>query len=112
MEPCPRRESAREITTCSGRHLQSILLARIGPAATTNVNWEFHTIDERDICRVHVEPSDFPVYDTKGEEAVFWCRYQTGTTAIRNELDRDRIIARRWGSAPTLAARRRGAAGG
>lgn len=77
--------------------LFNILLERLGPAATTNVNWQFHTIDANDICRVHVEPSDFPVNDTKGEELVFWWRYPTGTTAIKNELERGRIIARRWG---------------
>jgi hypothetical protein len=42
---------------------------------------------------------DFPVYDVKGEEKVFWWRYPTGTTAIKNDLERDRIIATRWASA-------------
>ena len=79
-----------------GQHLQSILLARVGPTATASLDWEFHTIDNRDVCRVHVEPSDFPVYEAKGEEAVFWWRYPTGTTAIKNDLERERIIARRW----------------
>lgn len=81
-----------------GQHLQNILLQRLGPAATANVDWTFHTIDGNDVCRIQVTACDFPVYEMKGEEKTFWWRYPTGTTAIANELERDRIIATRWGS--------------
>ena len=80
------------------QHLQSILLARIGPAATADVNWEFFTVDDHDICRVHAEPSDFPVYETKGDQSMFWWRYPTGTVQVKNQLERQRLIARRWGT--------------
>jgi type I restriction enzyme R subunit len=72
------------------------LLQRLGAAAATLVDWEFFTIDGNDIIRVNVEPSDHPVYDTKGGEQAFYWRFQERTTVIADETERERIIARRW----------------
>ncbi|MFV0318498.1 MAG: type I restriction endonuclease, partial [Microthrixaceae bacterium] len=78
-----------------GQHLKN-LVDRLGKSAATLVDWEFHTIDRRDIARISVAASDHPVYDTKGDQQVFWWRNPVGTDAIDDETERDRIIARRW----------------
>ncbi len=52
-----------------------------------------------DICRVSVEPADFPVYEgTDPDNATFWWRFPTGTTAITDETERARLIRRRFGN--------------
>lgn len=80
-----------------GQHLKN-LLDRLGKSAATLVEWEFHTIDGADVARVSVEPSDHPVYETKGDRRVFWCRSSVSTDAVDDELEVARIIRRRWGS--------------
>ena len=79
-----------------GQHLKN-LLDRLGKAAATLVDWEFYTVDGGDIARISVEPSDHPVYETKGDGQVFWWRTPVSTDAIGDDAERDRIIARRWG---------------
>ncbi len=79
-----------------GQHLQNVIAQRLGQAAATLAQWEFHRIDGKDLCRVHVEPSGFPVHERKGDEATFWWRYPTGTVAIKDDTERERIISRRW----------------
>lgn len=66
--------------------------------AASPVNWELHTVDGQDLCRVSAEPADFEVHeDTDPDEATFWWRYPTGTKAIKDPVERDRIIGRRFG---------------
>ncbi len=79
-----------------GQHLKN-LLDRLGKSAASLVDWEFFTIDGKDICRISIEPSDHPVYETKGDERRFWWRTPVSTERIDNDDERDRIIARRWG---------------
>ena len=79
-----------------GQHLRN-LLARLGPDAATLVDWEFFCVDGSDIVRVCVDPSDHPVFDTKGDRRVLLVRSPVSTDAVNDERDRDRIIARRWG---------------
>ena len=62
------------------------------------MDWEFFTIDGRDLCRVSIDPSDHPVYGTKADRQVFWRRTPVGTDRIDDDRERDRLIARRWGS--------------
>ncbi|MEM9034578.1 MAG: type I restriction endonuclease [Actinomycetota bacterium] len=83
-----------------GQHLKN-LLDRLGKSAATLVDWEFFTIDGKDIARVSVDPSDHPVYDSKGGDDVFWYRFPVSTEAVADETERNRIIARRWGSRPS-----------
>ncbi|MDB4818318.1 putative DNA binding domain-containing protein [Acidimicrobiales bacterium] len=78
-----------------GQHLKN-LLSRLGASASTLVDWEYHTINGDDVCRVSVDPADHPVYETKGDDTKFWWRSPIGTDAIEDETERDRIIARRW----------------
>ena len=62
------------------------------------MTWEFHTIDGKDICRVSVEPADHPVYEGTGDDdRTFWWRYPTGTKAVDDETEQNRIIRRRFG---------------
>lgn len=79
-----------------GQHLKN-LLDRLGKSAAALVDWEFHTINDADVVRISVEPSDHPVYETKGGEQTFWWRYPTGTDPIADETQRGQMIARRWG---------------
>lgn len=48
------------------------LLDRLGKAAASLVDWEFFTIDGKDICRVSIVPSDHPVYEKRADEKLFW----------------------------------------
>jgi len=82
-----------------GQHLQNLLGGRLGDAAASLVAWEFHTIEGQDLCRVSVEPADFPVYEGTGDDdRAFWWRYPTGTKAITDDQEQQRIIRRRFGS--------------
>ncbi len=80
----------------------------VGLAAATNVTTTIHRVDGHDLCRVHVEPSGHPVeadfitVDDHGQfskSKVFFVRLNNGTRAIRDERERERYVARRWGSA-------------
>jgi type I restriction enzyme R subunit len=81
-----------------GQHLQNVLIFRLGDAAASLVTWEFHAISGDDICRVSVEPADFPVYEGTGDDdRTFWWRYPTGTKAISDDEEQRRVIRRRFG---------------
>lgn len=79
-----------------GQHLKN-LLDRLGKSAASLVDWEFHTIDGGDIARISVDASDHPVYESKGDEQLFWWRTPVSTDAITDQAQRDHMIARRWG---------------
>lgn len=79
-----------------GQHLKN-LLDRLGAAAASLVDWEFFTLDGRDVCRISVDPSAHPVYETKAGERVFWWRTPVGTDPVTDPVDLDHLIARRWG---------------
>lgn len=84
-----------------GQHLQSILTSRLGDAAASLVTWEFHK-NGHDLCRVSVEPADFPVFEGTGDDdRKFWWRYPTGTKAVTDDKDQKRIIRRRFGNGTT-----------
>lgn len=80
-----------------GQHLKN-LLARLGASAAALVDWDFFTIEGKDLCRVSIVPSDHPVYEARGEEQIFWWRTPVGTDRITDARERDRLIARRWAS--------------
>lgn len=84
-----------------GQHLQNLLTGRLGDAAASLVSWEFHA-NGHDLCRVSVEPADFPVFEGTGEDdRKFWWRYPTGTKAVDKEQELQRIIRRRFGNGST-----------
>jgi len=78
-----------------GQHLKN-LLDRLGKSAAALVEWDFFTIDGKDICRVSIDPSDHPVFEKKSDAETFWWRTPVSTDKIDNDQDRDRVIARRW----------------
>ena len=80
-----------------GQHLKN-LLDRLGKSAAALVDWEFFTIDGRDVCRINIEPSDHPVYERKGDDQIFWWRTPVSTDRTDDPEERDRLVARRWRS--------------
>jgi predicted HTH transcriptional regulator len=78
-----------------GQHLKN-LLDRLGKAAATLVDWEFFTINGADICRIDIDPSDHPVYETKGDQQTFYWRTPVSTDPIKDDRDLAHIITRRW----------------
>jgi type I restriction enzyme R subunit len=92
-------------------HLNQLIENAVGLAAATNVTTTIHQVDGQDLCRVHVEPSghpveaDFVAVDDQGQfskQKVFFVRLNNGTRAIRDERERERYKAQRWGP-PTSA---------
>ena len=86
--------------------LTQAVLNAVGAAAATNVTTRIHTIDGRDLCRVHVKPCGHPVHaevtivDKQGQHAkkrIFYVRMNNGTRAIDNEAEVEKYIAGRWG---------------
>ena len=51
-----------------GQHLKN-LLDRLGKSAASLVDWEFFTIDGKDICRVSIEPERPPRLRDQGRRA-------------------------------------------
>ncbi|MCX7620673.1 MAG: ATP-binding protein [Acidimicrobiales bacterium] len=81
-----------------GQHLQNLLVGRLGDAPASLVGWEFHTVNGHELCRVSVEPADFPVYEGTGEDdRTFWWRYPTGTRAVTDDEEQVRLLRRRFG---------------
>ncbi len=85
-------------------HLGNLLAKSCGPAAAANVTAQIHTIDSRDICRVHVRPSSHPVIvtdveaDEKGQHKKvesFFVRVVNGTRKLAGD-EKDKYIAGRW----------------
>lgn len=93
-------------------HLMNIVVASMGHAAAANVSVQIHTVDGRDLCRVHVQPSAYPVdatvtVDRKGQlekKTAFYVRLANGTREIADPQERQKYIASRWGSSPSPAA--------
>jgi hypothetical protein len=71
------------------------LLDRLGKSAAALVDWEFFSLDGKDICRVSIDPSDHPVIEAKGDVAYFWWRTPVSTDNVADAAERDRLIARR-----------------
>lgn len=78
-----------------GQHLKN-LLDRLGKSAASLVDWDFYTLDGKDICRISIEPSDHPVFETKGGDTFFWWRTPVSTDNVADPTERDRLISRRW----------------
>jgi predicted HTH transcriptional regulator len=85
--------------------LTQAVLNSVGAAAATNVTSQIHTIEGRDVCRVHVKPSGHPVHadvttiDKAGQhqkKRVFYVRMNNGTRAIDDEAEIEKFIASRW----------------
>ena len=79
-----------------GQHLQNLIRSRLGDAAMTLVNWEFHTVDGKQLARISVEPSDHPIQERKDDQEIFWHRTPTSTIAISDPEAKAQAVAKRW----------------
>lgn len=77
------------------------------PAAVANVSHEILEVGRKDLCRVHVKPSSFPVeanvvaVDKNGQHAkktAFYGRFGNGTREIPDPGERERYKAQVWGT--------------
>jgi type I restriction enzyme R subunit len=86
-------------------HLHQVLITALGETAASAVSAQIHTIDGKDLCRVHVTPSSFPVdaevvIDKRGQlekKHAFYIRVGNSTREIADPRERQRYIAVRWG---------------
>ena len=87
--------------------LTQAVLNSVSAAAATNVTTQIHSVDSRDLCRVHVKPSGHPVHatvtiiDKQGQhqkKQVFYARMNNSTRSIETEVQK--YIAGRWGKGP------------
>ncbi len=88
-------------------HLTAILVTAMGEAAVANVGIQVQTVAGKDVCRVHVHPSAFPV-EAKvilaGDKSqlhtktAFYVRLANGTREISDAVERQRYTTGRWGS--------------
>lgn len=84
-------------------HLNNVLVAGLGGAAATNVAAVAHTVDEKDLWRVHVRPSAFPVeatvtVDVKGQferKTSFFVRIGNATRSLEAD-EREKYVLGRW----------------
>ncbi len=87
-------------------HLNQILIDALGLAAASTVKTQLHTIENADLCRVHVPPSSFPVdanvkVDAGGQlvkKTVFYIRVGNGTREIADPVEKQKFIAGLWGT--------------
>ena len=86
-------------------HLSQLLVNAIGATAASSISTQLHTVDGKDLCRVHVPPSGFAVEATvvvdKGgqleKRTAFYVRIGNGTREIADPVERQRYTATRWG---------------
>jgi type I restriction enzyme R subunit len=86
-------------------HVVQLVQASMGDTAAANTSLHMHTVDGRNLCRVHVKPSKLPVHatvsgtkDGKSEKrSAFFVRLPNKTAEITDEDERQRYIAQRWG---------------
>jgi type I restriction enzyme R subunit len=87
-------------------HLANIISASMGTAAATHITVQIHSAEGRDLCRVHVRPSGFPVdatvtVDVKGQmvkKTAFYVRVANGTKEIEGD-EKQKYVGGRWGVA-------------
>ena len=87
-------------------HLTQIVQASMGDAAAANVSTQIHTIDGKDLCRVHVKPSAYPVDaevtvvkdDQHWKKTAFYIRLNNKTHEFADETEKQKYIAQRWGT--------------
>jgi len=87
-------------------HLNQLLVTALGEAAASAVSTQIHTVEGKDLCRVHVPPSSFPIeaevlVDKGGQlqkKTAFYVRIGNGTREIVDPKERQRYVAARWGA--------------
>jgi type I restriction enzyme R subunit len=88
-------------------HLNQQIQNSMGAAAAAaNVHTQVHAVDGRDLCRVHVKPSGFPVDATvtvfkngrNEKKTAFYVRLNNKTAEITDDTEKQKYIAQRWGT--------------
>jgi type I restriction enzyme, R subunit len=101
------RKPGKDDRDLFGLHLNQALINSVGMAAAANVSQEILEMGGKDLCRVHVRPSSFPVeanvveVDKNGQhlkKTLFYGHFGNGTRPITDPAERDRYIAQVWGS--------------
>ena len=89
-----------------GLHLNQALINALGMAAAANVSQEILEISGKDLCRVHVKPSSFPVeanvveVDKNGQylkKTIFYGCFGNSTRLITDPTERERYQVQVWG---------------
>jgi type I restriction enzyme, R subunit len=91
-------------------HLTNIASASMGDAAVTNVSVQVHTVDGRDLYRVHVRPFAVPVdarvtVQRNGQllkETAFYVRIGNSTKKL-DDAEKAKYILNRWPGTPSQA---------
>src|SRR6266536_5926200 len=100
------RQSGKDDRDLFQLHLSNILVTALGEAAAGNAGVQVHTVDGKDVCRLHVRPSAFPVEakitvaGDKGQlqkKTAFFVRLANGTREIADPTERQKYILGRWG---------------
>ncbi len=100
------RKPGRDDRDLFGLHLNQALINAVGMAAAANVGQEILGVGGKDLCRVHVRPSGFPVeaevveVDKNGQHVkkkIFYGRFGNGTRAISDPKERERYKVQVWG---------------
>jgi hypothetical protein len=102
---CSRARSSRPSPASADLfqlHLTQLVATAVGLAAAANVTAAVHTVDGRNLCRVHVAPSGHPVTarvtTSQGPKESFFIRLNNGTRAIDDDTEVQRYVAQRWGA--------------
>jgi type I restriction enzyme, R subunit len=99
------RKPGKDDRDLFGLHLNQALINSVGMAAAANVGQEILDVGGKDLCRVHVRPSSFPVeanvveVDKNGQhvkKTVFYGRFGNATRPINDPAERERYKAQVW----------------
>src|SRR5258708_23179702 len=84
-------------------HLGNLVQEAVGVAAATGVTSEVLRVDGHEICRVHTDPSAYPVR-MRGNGDTFYVRRNNATVAIKDGAEVEKYVAGRWhGKAAAVA---------
>lgn len=100
------RKAGKDDRDLFGLHLNQAIINAVGMAAAANVGQEILEVGGKDLCRVHVRPSSFPVeaevveVDANGQHVkkiVFFGRFGNGARQITDPTERERYKVNIWG---------------
>jgi type I restriction enzyme R subunit len=100
------RKNGEDDRDLFGLHLNQAVINSVGMAAAANVGQEILEVGGKDLCRVHVRPSSFPVeatvveMDKNGQHVkkkLFYGRFGNGTRPITDSTERERYQLQVWG---------------
>jgi type I restriction enzyme R subunit len=101
------RKPGKDDRDLFGLHVNQAVINSVGMAAAANVGQEILEVGGKDLCRVHVKPSSFPVearvveVDKNGQhvkKSVFYGRFGNGTRPITDPTERERYQVQVWGN--------------